>query len=838
MNKRSYNKLYVNKNRDEGSQRLLLGYKHDEKEIIFAKDKETYFHVPLFSESIYLTETDLIENGAIGGTFPAASDRIYKNLKNYGDYTPHGSPTTYTDGMWFCSWLFQETNLSQPVWLDRFYAPGKFNFNKANEELNLPPSYESNNFVFVDKPSTLLLEPGVLYKYFHLGEGTFNSLLSTCGGPNNERLVLSLTNWNIEANTIDTSNNKLPSYLNSSGDKDELFVQNFKKQVRLLPPTINFDNNQSITSYVNYDESYVKKDTLLKEFSWTLWCNSNNWLSAAPCQLVGNLTTKGGGMGLFLEDLTSTPLTVILETSYGHALVLNEIGQGILDKSLQDTSLPVSAVCVAVNSSNEVVIGHADSTGIIYKIDHTGEQIRTTKNFSDESALFTFLTPTETLKQIVVGPEDKIYVLTNQNQYTFDENLALIGSSALLYDDTIGAFSYNKTTSDFSFVLTNKALDVKFIEETCWHISSLDGNLYRNNELFLVFGDATNIAVDPQGRLWITHDTNKITVIDPEKPSAESTVLAFEVGARFTDSSNSKKRKKHINFINKFDRSTNSKQWLCVLYYSDERILYYYNLNGTLVNFVYINGLFNPYIIDRYKQSYEGFSFASTGDFTGYEQKRILKNLHPYNKGTNLVLKASFSDNTKKVKEFKTFKVEMPISNWENGSWQHLTVVFCNQTFTIYNNESKIGYLDVPDRYSLDYTNQPALYIGSPTGNRIGYNNELQCSSSIFNGQIGDFRIYNYALPYDYISFFVKSTISASDLVWYCPTPVIQYVEEIEQMYKHKLPGSKSSLFNLKIVGSGITNEVTKKLVETEIRTLIKTNKPAYSELLKIIWID
>ena len=46
MNQREYNKIYVNRNREEGSQQLLLGYKQNEKEITFLKDTETYFHVP------------------------------------------------------------------------------------------------------------------------------------------------------------------------------------------------------------------------------------------------------------------------------------------------------------------------------------------------------------------------------------------------------------------------------------------------------------------------------------------------------------------------------------------------------------------------------------------------------------------------------------------------------------------------------------------------------------------------------------------------------------------------------------------------------------------------
>ena len=98
MNSRNYNKLYVSQNRELGSEKLLLGYHGDAKETILLKDSETFFHIPFYTTPLRLDESTLIREGATGGPFPAAADRIYKSRKNYGNVTANGNPSDIADG--------------------------------------------------------------------------------------------------------------------------------------------------------------------------------------------------------------------------------------------------------------------------------------------------------------------------------------------------------------------------------------------------------------------------------------------------------------------------------------------------------------------------------------------------------------------------------------------------------------------------------------------------------------------------------------------------------------------------------------------------------------------
>ena len=60
MSSRNYNKLYVHTNREEGSEKLLLGYQNDTKEIILLKDEETTFHIPFFTNPVLLMDSGFV----------------------------------------------------------------------------------------------------------------------------------------------------------------------------------------------------------------------------------------------------------------------------------------------------------------------------------------------------------------------------------------------------------------------------------------------------------------------------------------------------------------------------------------------------------------------------------------------------------------------------------------------------------------------------------------------------------------------------------------------------------------------------------------------------------
>lgn len=836
MNQRIYNKLYVSKNREEGSSSMLLGYKYDEKAITLAKDKETYFHIPFFSKPLKLSESDLIVNGALGGPFPAASDRIFKNQENYGNYTPYGSVTSPpADGLWFCSWLYYDPVLEESRWLDRFYNPGQFVYDQAVADLQLQPSYVVSNPIFQDKPSTMVFEEGVLYRYFHLGEKSYGDLLTTLGGVSSERVMLDLSNWT-EIDQIDSSLNSYPVRFTSNIAKNYIVGASKENSTpsRIFPNTINFNNNYNTSVSVDYDAGYNSSN----EFSLSFWANSKNWQQNSFSHLVGNYTSRGEGISLSIEDNQSTPIMVIPETYYGHLLFLNEKGEGYLDKTVQDDLALVSPSVFAINSENNIIVCNVGQFGTMYKMDHTGEILTSTKNYLQEETLFSFFSADEDALQMICGENDYIHVLTKRALYTFNDQLKLATSTPITYNNTVMAFSYNSSKQTVKLELVNEVYDAKYIEDIKWSLKR-DGHLYLEGGLYQRFEDgATNFAVGPDGYLWVLHGENNLTIINPKLNEGENKIVNSIIVGSKKSRTISANRKKNISFVNRFDRDTNAREWFCVVYYSDEKNLYFYNLQGVLVNYIYINGLFNSYIVQKRLQSYEKFKFEGSGDFTSYEYKRVFRHTKPFNNKTQLILRTGFKDISKPYRVYKLLKHAVDVSEWAKESWHHFLLTYKNKRLLLYIDGIQRIEDTIEGRYQLTYDTQPSFYIGTPLGSKEGFNTEVQYISNIFNGKIGAVQVYDYAIDKGMVQFFLKSTIVEQNLQWFYTTPTTQYIEQIDKMYKHKLPGSKSAFFNLKLIGTQITDTTTRSMIEEEVHRIIKEIAPIYTDVLKINWID
>lgn len=822
MNNRTYNKLYINKNREGTSENLTFGYQHDQKEIVFKKDQETYFHIPVYTTPVKLSETNLIANGAASGAFPAAADKIFKSKKNYGNQTHHGSPSDVADGTWFCSWLYKNPNTGVVQWMDRFYNPGKFDYSIAKAQLLEYPPYIRLDPIFKDIPSKMVFEPGVLYRYFHYGETSFDQLLTTFEGASSERLKMHLLNWGQDS--VDRSSNELVVNIKSSALVSELYPTT-SEAGRVINPIINFKHSSNVECSVDYSSSY----TPTNEFTWTLWTQSDNWQDNVSTQIVGNFSTQGG-VGICLDTLDAYPFIAIPETAYGHVLMINQDGFGFFDKTLQKNFSPVNPVCFAIDSNDHVLVCQNDTAGVIYKMDHLGKIIRSTKNLSDPDTLFAFPLSGELPKQVLCGKNDDFYVVTNKSVYVFDNNLKLLQTIPQTIEaSTIAAFAYNSEEDTNELVMSNNVSDVKFIEETKWSIK-LDGNLYKNDVLALEFSEnATKMSVDPNGSIWVLHGRNSVSIVDPSSASITKTIL---IGTNVERTS----AKKNISFIKRFDRQTNTKQWYCVVFYSDEKKLYFYTLDGVIDSVTDLNTMFDANIIKRYSQNIESFQFFSEGDFTGYERKRIFNQLSPYNNKPQIVLKASVRDLSKDSLFYTIFKAMAPIDGWTLDSWQHLVLNYKNKSFQLWANANNLATLTIPGQYEVSYDLQPTFFIGSPTGNALGLNSEIKHTSCIFNGKIGDIRIYDYCIPSFNIESYIRASVIAEDLYWPMPLPLTQYVEQIERVFKHKMPGAKSQFFNINLCGTGITDPLTKEIIEAELRQIVGEIKPLYADLLRIVW--
>jgi hypothetical protein len=830
MSDRLYNKLYVNKNRDEGSEKLLLGYLHDGKELILKNDQETYFHVPFYTKPILLKDSTLIIEGATPGLFPAASDRIFKNRKDYGNVTANGNPSDLADGTWFCSWL-QKTPEGTVRWMDRLYNPGSFKYSIAISQLTEGPVYEINNPIFRDVPSQMILEPGVMYRYYHAGETTAQDLVNTFGGINGQHLLLNINEWGTDnPNTSTTQASSVQPVVVSTAPQSELYFTSENKD-RVPGSVISFDNTYATQAEVEYSASYCPTN----EFTLSFWAKSSVWENSQTTQLVGNFSSNGG-YGLFVQNLSSYPFFIIPETTYGHILYLNESFSGYLDSLHPQFKSLGNLICI--DFDHNVVSCNASTSKRIYKFDNNGKIIANAT--VDGLELFGFDT-NETPYDLFCGPDDTIIARTNHNLYTFDSRLVLQTSLVLSTSvSAVPAYRYDISTDFYELTINEEVFDTKFIGTTQFILSATDGNLYKKTAnqspiLFHKFSDvATKIAIDPYNRLWILHGTNNLTILNSSGDPLSNPILQTDVGLNVTHDV------KNINFFCTYERATLKREWKCIIYYPDEKLLYVYGLTGELTNTVNLNELFDPVILNNkdLNQDPEAFQFLSKGDFTGYENRRIFGKLSPYNNEQQLVLRTSLKDRLRDDLTFIQFKSQTSISNWDKDSWQHFVITLRNKTFTVYINGQRTLELNHSGRYELSYDLQPSLFIGTPNGSRTGFNEEIQYVSSIFNGLIQDIKIYNYALDPNQLDAFIRASIPAEDIYWTLPVPNIQYIEEIDRVFKNKIPGAKSTFYRIKLRGTLIQDIKTREIIEDHIKELASQIQPAYANFLEVHWVD
>lgn len=838
MSSRNYNKLYVHTDREEGSEKLILGYENDTRDIVLTKDQETSFHIPPYSKSIKLIDSSLVINGATAGGYPAASDRIYKNQMGYGNVTSNGeTPSSVSNGMWFCSWLYKDPS-GRVQWMDRYYEPGMFVYQTALCELFDEFPYKKSNPVYKDVVSTMTLDAGCHYKYFHVGENTVANIVSTFGGLSGELLQMHLNDWTpanflnfADANYytgIDISNNKLVLEINTAGDAlpEGYPVQIFEND-RLPAPMLRLDVASDITVEIPYNKNYC----LTNELSWSVHLNNFNWKRCRWTQIIGNFTEKGG-IGIFIDNLNSFPYFVVPETGYGHLLYFNENRQGFLDKSTQLTPiLSCTPGLVAVDMNHHVISWNTDYSGVLFKFDNTGQVLQSTTLPLNE---------TNIARQLICGPNNSIVAITSNAHYYYDEYLVLQNIVPHTSSEhTVSSYSYNSTDGSCELISLDNVFDSKFIETTNWCISA-DGNLYTKAEeelehkLVLTFDDiATEFAVDPMERLWILHGNNKCTIYDI-KTNTKSEF--FEIGV------NAPHARKNITFIYEQNRTNKTQEWRCLIYFADDAYdtpnIYVYNMESALLDKISIYSAFDISVIRDYKQSEEKFRFLSKGDFSGYEAKRVNKMLPPYYNKSQLIVKASLKDRSTDSIKYKTITNYTPIDSWTNRSWYHVVLTHANNTFKVYVDGKLMNQFSYSGQYEISYEIQPSFFVGTPAGTYRGFNREIQNTSALYNGIIQDIRIYSYVLERFQIELLHRFFKVAQDINWNLPTPSIQYIEQVERMFKNKIPGAKSAYFNLKIGGTQITNEQAQALIEQEIRLLMSELKPEHTSFLGIQWVE
>jgi hypothetical protein len=818
LEQRKYYKLFTGTNQADGHDKIQLGYEADTTEIILKKDKTTYFHMPFFAEPQNLPESTLIADGAIPGPIPALADRIYKKLGNYGNTTPWGTPSERSDGQWLCSWLYAVSS-EPPQWLDRYYDPGRLAYKEALEGDANFTDYIKQDPIYYDIPTTVILEPGVLYQYFHQGEQTALKNIQTFAGLDKDRLRLDIEDWSCVC-----PDNSTP--IDNSIYNNIVTINNFKNEwvVNLFDPgyqdrnSLSFNNKDFINCYVVYNDTYNLPD----EFTVSFWMNNPDWSNATPTQLVGNL--QKGGYGVFYNNLKYNPFFAIPENTYGHLFYFNQEGEVYTEKNNQlILGESTDIAYINVNSNTEIVgIDINKKRGIKYN--HLGDVITYTRD-TDGGLL---ALEGDILNFILSGNNDSIF-FTSLNTYIFDKDLLL----KTVTPNTTGYMEQITFDINGNLVKEFSCKDIKFDSfNQKWTINDTGILLCQNIPLTGVpsniEGSNTNIAIDPENNIWALAESNKIYKINAR---SKTIIDTFEIGVLTTD-----KKPKNISFINVYNRSTNSFTWYAVIYHDFEKTVYQITLDGKTFKATFLPSKLNILEPVTALQDKNKLTFTAKGDFTGYEYRRIFNKVL-FNNNPQLQFKVAVTYPNRDL-PYSINTLTVPVQYLVNNTWHLVTVTLKNNNLKIFVNSFLRDSIQLPSNAEFNYDFKNNTYIGCPVGKIENLNTEIKSQKVIWNGYIDSIRVYDYAIKPELIQYFIREKTTADDITWNIQTTALQYIETIDKFFKHRLPGSKSIFFNIRLTGTQITDPAIRQRIEEDIKLAVSQIKPAYTELLRVEWTD
>lgn len=836
---RVYSKIYTGLNQTDGHDKVYLGYNSSTFSKTFPADEDTYFHFPYGTGMVALTSVaqSLVDYGARGDITPQRSDRVLKKLGNYKDYSSWGNsngtiypavtgniPTTIQNGVYFCSWLSGGPS-STPVWMDRFYNPRKIGSSVTLSSPNLLVA-SNNNYpdVIWDVPSQLTFEPGVLYKYHRIGDNDNYISVNSLSG-----LTWYINNWNV--NLVNQATGL------TAGNITNFTAANSATSVLTRNASYIIGNSYGIIETTDDDFTSGTGTTL------SFNAHLDDWSKISGDQIVGNFFN--GGIGVYSSNPLFTPYFTVLVNSnpytntgavytYNTDLKLLDykpvitLNNGTLSAHNFITRSRYSRCFFVVDSSpNSCYLSLYDSDDLLIQKTPLSSTIPSIAS--------------ETITNIfyyadLFDPQGINYVII-QTRLSSTSCIYRKCTATGTVVSTLSSNTYNDFTIDFSgnpiFFNSSYVLDgnnIVNVASGCNGVINSAGIVYALSGSNLVFGtdsislstailniaEAEDINVDQDDNLWITYNFRFIAKVGPQGNVIWTKQINLDDSLVYLQGS------RVVNFIAELESI--GMKYYCLIIDGKSETIYKVDMDGNIIAKTSVPGL------------------MPGGDSTGFDAQRIFVRPYVPMPGFAIKLLAKDTTLTTPVLNYTTFVV--PASGLGTG-WHHFVVTYDNTNIvTFYIDGNIIAQSTAPVTpavlYSVyNFKNDPNISIGTSNFKTNTLNVFVQKPTSyMFNGSIAEVRLYDRALNqadiralsnyYEYNQF--------DDLVWNCPTGTRAYIDEVERFFVHRLPGSKSHFYNVRIKNSGIVDPIVQAVVESNLLSAVSVIAPVYTQLYSIDW--
>ena len=772
---RHYTSLAMPSNQSRGWHEPSVTYDYSLHDLMLHADQVTWFHYPYTASATPISASDLITAGAIAGSSPLNADTIMTSQRGYNCTTFEGVAGK-VNGTWLCSWLSgSDDGTNQPIWVDRWYDAGTVTQGSALFAVPSATAIASDGAYVWDVPSNTQLIPGVLYAYNRQGPKHVTAAIKQM----DNNLLLHINNW-------------YPP-VDSSGNANNVHSNISVANAAMTP----LSSDGTLYASVALKDSLIQPDA----FTFAGWAHCDNWSNGSGNQIFGNYYESGFAISYNTGIYSIMPITVG-DLNYGTVTVLNDDGDNISQKMLPARPNVASVTNIAVTrSQTKWIIDGANN--IAYCMD-----------FSNSILISHQLPVSANYRNLVIAGDDSAYMLdSNSNAVIHFDQTRVTSVTAIA--SAYNAFVLDANDQIIATIVTPGTIPTT---DSMGNIIRIVGNnVYKNNNLLFFSGPSScSIACDINDNIWVAQLPGKLHKIDSNGKLLAAVKLPDIINAR--DLKLNIVRQNTAAGLQDFVLATSVTQNKMIKVSDQGKIVGCFDLRKAagINTYVYRNDV----------------SSVVTGDITGYDVFRR------YQGKRSVIAKMRVQNGCDQQPQ--TLVIQYLADNLAAG-WHHFAIKFDNTqgVFALLVDGSIVGRIDFsPQQYRVLYTYKPPIVIGGDSGKYATLLQELQFERYRgFIGQIDDVRYYDRALNASELRLLASTKQPYANINWSIPVSTnAPRVDTIQQWFVHKLPDSKSNIFDVTIKNSGINDPDVRAIIEAAVAQAISKIKPVHTTLRRINW--
>ena len=813
---RIYDALHTGYRETEGHENIFLNYRTNTEPVNFLSDNFSDFVMSPQLTEIPLAEAGFIEDGALYGETPYTSDCVLiQNTNSLDQNVPDIQPTDSSNYIWSCSWLYKQSENSDPIWMDRFYNKAIF---KDTYELwvkHINMERHSENLPYYDVISFLNLKPGVTYTYKRLGKNFLKKYIQQ--NYINKYKILETGKWD-EKNIFDLSDNKNHGifYEKNNLNKNPLYYE------------LKGDNHVIFGS-----NDLIKSDNQL---GISLWLYAEDWKSLQSYQLFGNYYE--GGLGLIYESAALAPIFTIVDANKGYIGHFNfKFKQTSPFISFKlPSNLPNNAkgiigdiIIVRLSDYSYWIFDAFNLIGIKYDVNNTPIE-----KISQENQILNI----EYINQIETDYYNNLYLYDEVNKKITKLNKdGKYINTISISDPTIKGIQVD---SNNNLMYSTGYKSVVDNNNVLWEAKGV--NLYKNKYIHSSIGAIHALTCDYLNNIWILHGDDLLTVVNADSNSIVNNIAGIHIFNRenvIVDACASKfvtgKRKRYINFI-RLPLQSRTIYQDCEKDLLDLAVIIDADTNSLALVDININQYYNIQL-DSINLFNEGARIYADGDFSNYQyQRKFSNNLIQKNLSWNVKLNSPGLYNPYLI------NLKFDTNNLKSG-WHHFVLnVNCIEGYAQSFIDGKKVNEDIFDKnkFFIDFKYKTPLLIGATTIRDKTLNDVIGLDTDYkFVGKVADLILYKKTIEPDFVKNLYLSSVfsnNIANMTWNQITGLRSFIEEITGWLKFKVTGIKSKYFNIKIQNFKLTDEKLKNRVVNSLTNIVNNFKPAYTKLKQIYW--